>query len=74
MQRMNKDEFEGMWKQVRGKVRQKWGKLTNDDLERIDGDFDVLIGRLQERYGKARREIEEEVRGWLESLETRVNV
>lgn len=60
---MNKDTLEGNWKQVRGAAKAKWGKLTDDDLERVDGEYDKFVGRLQERYGieeeKARRELEE---------------
>jgi uncharacterized protein YjbJ (UPF0337 family) len=55
---MNWDQVAGNWKQMKGKVRGKWGKLTDDDLEVIAGKRDQLVGRLQERYGYARNEAE----------------
>jgi len=61
---MNWDQIEGNWKQFKGKARQQWGRLTDDDIERIAGHRDELIGRLQERYGKTREEAEDEVRRW----------
>ena len=45
------DVLAGMWKQIRGQVKETWGKLTDDDLDTIDGKRDQLIGKLQERYG-----------------------
>jgi uncharacterized protein YjbJ (UPF0337 family) len=51
---MNWDELEGKWKQYRGQLREKWGKLTDDDLHVIAGKREQLIGRLQERYGLAK--------------------
>jgi uncharacterized protein YjbJ (UPF0337 family) len=61
---VNWDRIEGNWKQLKGKVRQKWGELTDDDLESIAGSKDQLIGKLQERKGIARDEAEREVREW----------
>jgi len=58
---MNWDRIEGNWKQLSGKVRQQWGKLTDDDFDVIAGKRDKLIGTLQERYGWAKREAEDEV-------------
>ena len=57
---MNNDIFEGKWKQMRGQVKSWWGKLTDDDLEKVNGKFDVLIGLLQEKYGYTRQQAEEE--------------
>jgi uncharacterized protein YjbJ (UPF0337 family) len=57
---MNWDQVAGKWKQVQGQAREKWGKLTDDDLHVIAGRRDQLIGRLQERYGYAREEAERE--------------
>lgn len=57
---MNKDEFEGKWKQIRGQARQWWGKLTDDDLERAGGKFEQFIGVLQEKYGYTREVAEDE--------------
>ena len=58
---MNWDQIEGNWKQFKGKARQKWGMLTNDELDVIQGRKDQLIGKIQERYGLAREEAEKEV-------------
>jgi uncharacterized protein YjbJ (UPF0337 family) len=59
---MNKDVLEGKWKQLRGKARQQWGKLTDDQLDQINGSYDRLTGFLQEQYGysvdKARMEVD----------------
>ena len=57
---MNWDQIEGNWKQLKGKFREKFGKLTDDDLEVIGGKKDVLVGRLQERYGYKKEEAERE--------------
>jgi len=59
--RRNSDVFAGKWKQVRGQAKEWWGKLTDDDLERVEGQFDRLVGMLQERYGWARKQAEEEI-------------
>jgi len=57
---MNNDIFEGKWKQLRGKAKVWWGKLTDDDLETVSGSFDKLIGLLQVKYGYSRQQAEEE--------------
>ena len=59
---MNRDIFEGNWKQIKGKVKEQWGKLTDDDLDMINGRRDQLVGRIQERYGVAREMAEERLR------------
>lgn len=58
---MNKDIFGGKWDQVKGNLQSKWGKLTDDDLEKIKGDSKVLHGKLQEYYGLGKEEIENEL-------------
>lgn len=58
---MNSDELKGNWKQLKGTIKQKWGKLTDDDLEQIEGKRDVLIGRIQERYGIGREQAERDI-------------
>jgi uncharacterized protein YjbJ (UPF0337 family) len=69
---MNEDVLKGQWLQLRGKVREKWGKLTNDDLDQIQGRAQQLVGRIQERYGLARAEAERQVKEWeVESIPTR---
>ncbi|MCA9639918.1 MAG: CsbD family protein [Polyangiaceae bacterium] len=65
---MNMEHLKGNWKQLKGKVRSQWGKLTDDDVEQIAGKKDELVGRLQARYGTARDEAEREVDSWLSKL------
>lgn len=67
---MNWDRIGGNWKQFRGKVQEKWGDLTNDDLDRIEGKRDQLIGHVQERYGIAKDAAETQVKEWEKSLDT----
>jgi len=57
---MNNNVFEGKWKQMRGQAKVWWGKLTDDDLEKVGGHYDKLIGVLQERYGYTQQQAEEE--------------
>ena len=57
---MNNNVFEGKWKQIRGQAKLWWGKLTDDDLEKVGGKFDQLIGLLQEKYGYTQQQAEEE--------------
>jgi uncharacterized protein YjbJ (UPF0337 family) len=59
---MNQDEMAGKWKQAKGKIKEQWGKLTDDDLTMLEGNRDQLIGKVQERYGIAREEAERQVR------------
>lgn len=61
---MNKDEASGNWKQFKGKMKQKWGKLTDDDMQVIEGKRDQLVGKIQERYGSTKDEAEREVTDW----------
>jgi uncharacterized protein YjbJ (UPF0337 family) len=58
---MNKDILEGKWKQMRGNAKTWWGKLTDDDLDRAAGKYDVLAGLLQEKYGYTRQRADEEI-------------
>jgi uncharacterized protein YjbJ (UPF0337 family) len=59
---MNNDRVAGNWKQIKGKVKEKWGKLTDDEIDQLEGKSDQLAGRLQERYGMQRDEAEREAR------------
>ena len=61
---MNQDVLAGKWKQVRGKVKEWWGKLTDDDLDVVAGRRDQLAGKIQERYGIAKDEAERQVASW----------
>ena len=65
---MNWDRIEGNWKQIKGKVKERWGDLTDDDLDVIAGKRDQLSGKLQEKYGIARDEAERQVGEWSESF------
>lgn len=65
---MNWDQVQGKWKQTSGQLREKWGKLTDDDLNMIVGQREQLIGRLQERYGIAKEEAERRADEFVKSL------
>ena len=58
---MNMDQLEGKWDQLKGKVREKWGKFTNDDITMIGGKKDQLLGKLQEHYGYTKEKAHEEL-------------
>ena len=62
---MNQDVLKGKWMQLKGEVRTQWGKLTNDDLDQIEGNTEKLVGKLQERYGYAREQAQEEYDRWM---------
>ncbi|MDX1676854.1 CsbD family protein [Arsukibacterium sp.] len=57
---MNSDIAEGKWRQLKGTVKEKWGKLTEDDIKQVDGNLDKFIGVMQERYGMSREQAEKE--------------
>ena len=61
---MNWDRIEGNWKQFKGKAKEQWGKLTDDDLDVVAGKRDQLVGRVQERYGIAKDAAEKEIDEW----------
>lgn len=61
---LNQDIIKGQWRQIKGDVKAKWGKLTDDDMDIIDGNREKLLGRLQESYGIARDEAERQVKDW----------
>jgi len=61
---MNWDIVKGNWKQLRGRVKEQWGELTNDDLDRIEGKRDQLVGRLQEKYGITKDEAHTRISEW----------
>ncbi len=54
---MNADQFKGKWVQFKGEVKKQWGKLTDDDLMQIEGDYDKFVGRVQERYGDKKEDV-----------------
>ena len=61
---MNEDRIAGNWKQFKGKIKEQWGKLTDDDLDVIAGKRDQMLGKLQERFGIAKDEAERQVKDW----------
>ena len=63
---MNSDVLKGKWMQIKGEVKSQWGKLTDDDLDRVEGDTEKLVGRVQERYGYAREDAKREVDAFLD--------
>jgi uncharacterized protein YjbJ (UPF0337 family) len=65
---MNWDLVSRNWRVMRGKVRERWGELTDDDLAVIDGEYEQLIGRIQRRYGLHRDDVELEVSDWFDTI------
>ena len=69
---MNKDVFEGKWKQMRGEAKGWWGKLTDDDLDKVAGQFDVFVGLVQQKYGYSREHAEEEIEKQMNEYEAKL--
>lgn len=69
---MNSDIFKEQWKQLRGEVRQRWNKLTDDDLDVVDGKLEELEGKLQERYGWEKERSKQELDTWVRDRGMRV--
>jgi uncharacterized protein YjbJ (UPF0337 family) len=65
---MNWDRIEGNWKQFTGKVKEKWGKLTDDEIAQIDGNREQLEGKIQARYGYAKDQVRKDVDDWLNRM------
>ncbi|MEV8467192.1 CsbD family protein [Fluviibacterium sp. DFM31] len=65
---MNWDEIEGKWMQFKGSAREKWGKLSDQELEEAKGNREKLLGLIQENYGHTREEAEKAIDGWLKSI------
>ncbi|MCR9085765.1 MAG: CsbD family protein [Rhodobacteraceae bacterium] len=64
---MNWDTVKGNWKEWKGKAQQKWGELTDDELQQADGKREELVGLVQQRYGKTKEEAEKEVDDWFDN-------
>jgi uncharacterized protein YjbJ (UPF0337 family) len=64
---MNQDIVQGKWTQLKGQVKEHWGRLTDDDIDQLEGKIDQLVGKVQERYGIAREEATREVDAWLKN-------
>ena len=65
---MNTDIFKGQWKQLTGEVKKQWGKLTDDQIDQIDGNRERLVGTIQENYGIARDAAEKQVKNWEDQM------
>ena len=66
---MNRDTLEGKWTELKGRAREQWGKLTDDDLDQVRGKAEQLAGRIQERYGVAKDEASRQVDNWLQDID-----
>ena len=66
---MNKEIFKGKWNQYKGEAKKKWGELTDDELDKINGEKDIMVGKLQEKYGRSKDEAEKEFDEWYNGLE-----
>jgi len=62
---MNSDQLKGKWKQMKGSVKERWGKLTDDDVDIVNGRSDQLVGKIQEKYGIAKEEAQRQVDDWM---------
>ena len=65
---MNWDQIEGKWKEMKGNVRAKWGELTDDEIEEVQGDREALEGKIQQKYGKSKEEAKKEVNDFIDSM------
>ena len=65
---MNWDQIAGSWKEMKGRAKEKWGELTNDDLDVIEGKRDQMVGLLQRKYGYAKEKAEQEIDSWTRGL------
>jgi uncharacterized protein YjbJ (UPF0337 family) len=58
---MNRDTIEGNWRQIKGKLKERWGKLTDDELDQVEGNYEMLCGKIQKAYGLSRDEVERDL-------------
>ncbi len=65
---MNKDTFNGKWSQLKGSIKKTWGKLTDDDLDKVDGQKDKLIGLIQDAYGETKDVVEQKIDQLMEAI------
>jgi uncharacterized protein YjbJ (UPF0337 family) len=66
---MNQSNLEGKWKEIKGEIKTMWGNLTGDDLEKTKGNVDSIVGLIQQKYGTAKDEISEKVKGLFSKYE-----
>jgi uncharacterized protein YjbJ (UPF0337 family) len=64
----NWEQIAGKWKQIKGEAKKKWGALTDDELVQIDGNRDILVGKIQEKYGIAKEEVNQQIDEWAARL------
>ncbi|MBN2292132.1 MAG: CsbD family protein [Pirellulales bacterium] len=67
---MNWEQLAGKWKQITGEAKKKWGELTDDDLMQINGDREILAGKIQEKYGIAKEDAHQQIEEWVAKLKT----
>jgi len=70
---MNKYQLQGKWRQVRGSIKKEWGRLTDDELDQVLGNYDQLIGKIQERYGITKEEAQKQVDEFSRTYDTNVD-
>jgi len=70
---MNKGIFEGKWKEMRGQIKEWWGKLTDDDLDQVGGNAEQIVGLLQQKYGYTRQRAEEEFNRRIKDVKAKTN-
>lgn len=71
---MNKDILAGKWKQLRGDIKERWGKLTDDEIEQIEGRYDKFIGKIQEKYGYSEPEAEAEIKQFFSDMKAKLKI
>jgi uncharacterized protein YjbJ (UPF0337 family) len=64
---MNWDQIKGKWHEIKGSIRAKWGDLTDDEVEELDGNREKMVGKIQQKYGIAKEEAEKQVDEWTKS-------
>ncbi len=70
---MNKDIIEGKWKEMRGQIKEWWGKLTDDDLDQADGNAEQLVGLIQQKYGYTRQRAEEKLNRRIKDVKSKAD-
>jgi uncharacterized protein YjbJ (UPF0337 family) len=71
---MNQDQLQGKWKQMKGSFKQQWGKFTDDDITRLEGNRDKIVGALQEKYGQTKEQAQKAFDDWYRQEEQREKV
>lgn len=70
--KMNDKIFKGKWNQFKGEIKKNWGEFTDDEIDRLEGEKDILIGKIQEKYGKSKEEAERDFNHWYNNLDSRM--